>query len=103
MAKIRQVVLRHEIAFYFIPEIADEHIDELQSRLSCHGLIEIKRGFEKEFVLVEQRTDELEGMDEIQKFDLFRKSQPPIRSSEQRYGSLVSLSLVSWRGEKGSL
>lgn len=60
---------RHEIAGYLIPEITDEHIDELQSRLSCHGLIEIKRGFEKEFVLVEQRTEELEGMDEIQEFD----------------------------------
>ena len=60
---------RNIFAGYLIPEIGDSYLEGLETRLSCNGLIDIKRGFEEEFALVEERTQELSTMDEIVHYD----------------------------------
>jgi len=60
---------RREFGGYLIPEVSDDYLEGLESRLSCYGLIDTKREYEDLFAVVEERTEELEGMDEIQNYD----------------------------------
>jgi len=61
--------VRQEMAGYLIPEITDDYILELEERLSCLGLMEIKQAYGRKFEAAENRQVELESMDEIVNYD----------------------------------
>lgn len=62
--------IRQETVGYLLPELNDQHLQELEKKLSYPMLMVTKREYDQKFQQVENRRMELESSDEIKNFDL---------------------------------